>query len=70
MMLVIGVFDLAQWLVSCAVGVRVCNVLAVQSLFLFCWVFICEAGMHKRECNGRLVVENIATIRDFGVVGL
>ena len=52
----------------CRVGACV-HFLAIHICFVLL-VLSCEAGMHKRECKGRLVVEKIATIRDFGVAGL
>ena len=52
----------------CRVGACV-HFLAIQICFVLL-VLSCEVGMHKRECNGRVVVKKIATIRDFGVAGL
>ena len=68
--------DVGQWTIRFGpVACELCRVgacaqfVAIQSWFVLL-VLSCEAAMHKRECNGRLVVEMIATIRDFGVAGL
>ena len=68
--------DVGHWSIrSGPVACELCRVgacaqfLAIQICFVLL-ALSCEADMHKRECNGRLVVEMIATIRDFGVAGL